>query len=99
MIPGMMYEVSNTAPGAFGGTLQGRMQCPLCGESDRIDIEASIWVRVIGDTVDADKSAVGFAPEWDLEFAARCDHCGHVATVADFQRPRKMTETAAGVAA
>jgi hypothetical protein len=98
MIPGMMYEVGNTPPGTFDATLQGRMWCPLCGESDRIDIEASIWVRVIGNTVDAQKSGVGFAPKWDLEFAAHCDHCGHIARVADFQRPRK-TGKAAGVAA
>ena len=96
MIPGMMHKVSNTPSAAFCGTLQGRMRCPLCGESDRIDIQASIWVRVIGDTIDAERSAVGFAPEWEHDFAARCDHCGHVCTVADFQRPQEM---AAGVAA
>ncbi|TXM96396.1 hypothetical protein FV242_33685 [Methylobacterium sp. WL64] len=59
------------------------MACPACGSADRIDIAATVWVRVTPDGTDPDNAENG-----DHEFTpaspAMCSGCGHRGTVAEF---------------
>lgn len=60
------------------------MRCPKCGADDRIDIQASIWVRLTADGTDADESDDG-GHEYDRESPAHCRACDHAGHVADFE--------------
>lgn len=59
------------------------MRCPKCGDEHKIDIQASLWVRVTSDGTDADASGNG-DHEFTPESPAVCGSCGHSATVAAF---------------
>lgn len=59
------------------------MKCPSCGESERIDIAATVWVRLTDDGTDADASHSG-DHEWGDDSPARCNDCDHVGTVKTF---------------
>jgi len=58
------------------------MRCPKCGESDSIEIEAKIWVRLMHDGTD---EVQGGCTEWDDDSLARCDHCDYEGKVKDFE--------------
>ena len=60
------------------------MQCPKCGESDRIDVYTRIWVRLTKDGTDADASEDG-THEWDDADRADCIACGHSGKVFTFR--------------
>lgn len=59
------------------------MFCPSCGQSDEIDISATVDVRLTIDGTDADASSDG-SHNWDDDTPCSCANCGHSATVADF---------------
>jgi len=69
------------------------MKCPKCGGEDRIDIAATVWVRLTSDGTDADLAADG-GHFWEDDSAARCVACDHQGTVKDFETPLvvQMTE-------
>jgi hypothetical protein len=59
------------------------LRCPHCGNTDRIDICAEVWIRVTRDGTDADASREGdhhFTPD----SIAQCG-CGHFAKLRDFE--------------
>lgn len=59
------------------------MRCPHCGDTEQIDLQASVWIRVCADGTDADASGCG-DHEFTPESTASCGACGHLATVAAF---------------
>lgn len=63
---------------------QFEMVCPECGESDEIDIAATVWVRLCADGTAPDEAEDG-DHTWDDASPCKCVGCGHVATVADFE--------------
>jgi hypothetical protein len=60
------------------------MRCPKCGADDRIDIAATVFVRLTSDGTDADESKIG-DHEWDNDSLAVCYACGFSVTVRDFE--------------
>ena len=60
-----------------------RLSCPQCGNDDKLDINANIWVRLTDDGTDADLAA-SHAHEWDDASHIRCVSCGHSGKVGDF---------------
>lgn len=60
------------------------MTCPACGKDDGIDVAATVWTRLVQDGADL-TLARDTSQEWTDESAAKCDNCGHVATVAAFK--------------
>ena len=62
------------------------MKCPACGESDRIDVAATVFVRLCQDGTDIFAAANG-DHEWTDTSAAHCGSCGHPGTVASFTEP------------
>jgi hypothetical protein len=59
------------------------MSCPKCGSGERIDIAATVWVRLTPDGTDADLAADG-GHFWEDDSAGRCVACDHQGTVRDF---------------
>ena len=62
------------------------MKCPACGNSDRIDVAATVFVRLCRDGTDIFAAANG-DHEWTDTSAAHCIRCGHAGTVASFTDP------------
>ena len=62
------------------------MTCPNCGDSDHIEIEAKVWVRLTSDGTDADEAKSGYGHEWDDDSPAICQACGHQGTVLSFDK-------------
>jgi ribosomal protein S27E len=60
------------------------MRCPNCGNEDRLDIQASVWIRVCEDGTDAD-SAGDENREYHPRSPAQCGACGHYGTVREFE--------------
>ena len=60
------------------------MRCPKCGDASRIDVAATVWVRLTSDGTDADESAEG-SHDWDDDSRARCNACDHEGAVKEFQ--------------
>ncbi len=60
------------------------MRCPKCGDEDRIDIQASVWLRVCEDGTDADASRDG-PHDFTPESPAVCSACGHWGSVKSFE--------------
>jgi hypothetical protein len=50
------------------------LRCPRCRDQNRIDILASIWVRLMEDGTDADASDDG-DHEWSSQSAVVCGAC------------------------
>ncbi len=59
------------------------LRCPQCGDQDRIDILAELWVRVTDDGTDADASGNGDIT-YTPKSTAQCGSCGHTARLAYF---------------
>ena len=59
------------------------LRCPECGDQDRIDILAELWVRVTDNGTNADASCDG-AHFYTPKSTAQCARCAYWATVADF---------------
>jgi hypothetical protein len=55
------------------------LRCPKCGDQDRIDILAELWVRV----TDADASGDG-EHTYTPKSTALCGSCGHSARLYHF---------------
>ena len=73
-------------------------KCPKCGNEDRIDIHAAMWVRLTSDGTDADTSACG-EHVWCGDSMAACRACDYNGTVKDFEKaeplppdPEKMND-------
>lgn len=49
--------------------------CPECYRSDRIEIAATVWVRLTPDGSAADEATYGTGHEWTEDSEARCDAC------------------------
>ena len=60
------------------------MRCPNCGNEDRLDIQAIVWIRVCEDGTDAD-SAGDENREYHPRSPAQCGACGHYGTVREFE--------------
>jgi ssDNA-binding Zn-finger/Zn-ribbon topoisomerase 1 len=60
------------------------MRCPKCGDEDRLDIQATVWIRVCEDGTDADASRDG-THDYEPGSIARCDACGCCDTVREFE--------------
>jgi len=59
------------------------MRCPRCGASDRIDIAATVWIRLCPGGTDVTAAENG-DHEWDTGSLACCHSCGHSGTVREF---------------
>jgi hypothetical protein len=62
------------------------MKCPRCGSSNRIDVAATVFVRLCQDGTDVFAAANG-DHEWTDTSAVQCGSCGHAGTVASFSEP------------
>jgi len=62
------------------------MRCPQCGDETKIDIAATVWVRVCRDGTDADASRDG-DHTYEPGSPAHCGHCGFHGTVEKFEQP------------
>jgi hypothetical protein len=62
------------------------MKCPSCGLSDRIDVAATVFVRLCRDGTDVFAADNG-DHEWTDTSAAHCGGCLHAGTVASFTEP------------
>jgi len=62
------------------------MECPKCGESNRIDVAATVWVRLCRNGTDVFEAANG-DHEWSDTSAAYCAGCGQHGTVSSFTHP------------
>ena len=60
------------------------MRCPKCGNEDRLDIQATVWIRVCEDGTDADASRDG-THDYEPGNPAQCAACGHCGTVRQFE--------------
>lgn len=60
------------------------MRCPQCGDDSRIDVVASVNVRLTHDGTDADEAQGDCSHEWGDDSMATCNACDHVGTVKDF---------------
>jgi hypothetical protein len=70
-----------TQPGNAWG-----LRCPQCGADDKIDVAATVWIRLCPDGIDVTAAANG-DHEWDGSHLEVCDACGHSATVRAFEPP------------
>ena len=61
------------------------MACPNCGDFLRIDVAATVFVRLCRDGTDIFAPANG-DHEWTGTSAAHCGTCGHDGTVASFTK-------------
>jgi hypothetical protein len=75
------------------------LRCPKCGNSDEIDVSASIWARVTDQGTDPDLAKDG-SHEWDDDSPARCAACGHSGKMTSFRQDEYMAHfrTTAGPA-
>ena len=60
------------------------LRCPQCGADDRIDIAATVWLRVTCDGTDADASANG-DHEYTPKSLAACAACGYSGRLSKFE--------------
>jgi hypothetical protein len=60
------------------------MRCPNCGNEDRLDIQATVWIRVCEDGTDADTSRDG-SQYYEPRSPAQCGACDHFGTVRQFE--------------
>ena len=60
------------------------MRCPKCGDEDRLDIQATIWIRVYEDGTDADAAGDG-NHDYEPSSPALCGACGYWGTVRQFE--------------
>jgi hypothetical protein len=60
------------------------MRCPKCGDEDKLDIQASTWLRVCDDGFDDDVPNCG-GHEYQQMNPAICRACNHVGTLSEFQ--------------
>jgi xylose isomerase len=72
--------MSDDLHNAFG------MKCPHCGSSNRIDVAATVWVRLCKNGTDSFGAENG-DHEWTDTSAALCASCDHSGTVASFTEP------------
>lgn len=56
------------------------MVCPKCGRSDKLDVAATVWVRLTDDGTYDTLSQDG-STEWDDDSACVCAACGWRGTV------------------
>lgn len=66
------------------------MACPHCGSSNRIDVAATVWVRLCRDGTDIFEAANG-DQEWTDNSATYCGGCGEGGTVASFTKTGSAT--------
>lgn len=74
-----------------------RFACPQCGDTEQIDIVATVWVRLIQDSpdnieTDSDATEDG-SHEWDSNSEAKCGACGRVGIVEDFDGEESKVTT------
>jgi hypothetical protein len=63
------------------------MACPNCGDDERIDIAAIVWVRLCPDGTDITEADNG-DHEWTNKSKAVCCTCGHTSSVGKFTEAR-----------
>ena len=61
------------------------MRCPKCGDEDRLDIQATVWIWVCEDGTDADASGDELH-DYEPDSPAQCPACGHFGTVRLFEQ-------------
>ena len=59
------------------------IRCPKCDSDNRLDVAASVLVRLTADGTVADESANG-SHEWDRGSVIFCRECGHHGLVGEF---------------
>ncbi len=59
------------------------IRCPECGDQDRLDILAEVWLRVTEDGTDADASSDGHH-DYTPKNLTHCNACGHTARLSEF---------------
>lgn len=74
-----------------GGSFFG-LACPDCGRSDRLDVAAKIFVRIVGDVASADsetdaEQALDTSHDWDNDSGIACRACGFWGLVGDCRIP------------
>ncbi|MCW6512517.1 hypothetical protein [Lichenifustis flavocetrariae] len=60
------------------------LSCMKCGDTDEIDIEATVWIRVTEDGTDADAGSDGHH-EYTPRSMASCGSCGHTERLYAFE--------------
>ena len=75
------------------------IHCPQCQRADRIDIAATLWVRLLADGTDADESRDG-SHEYDPRSTATCAACGYSGRLSSFpdDLPEELTTAIVEVA-
>jgi hypothetical protein len=75
------------------------LRCPKCGNTDEIDVSASVWTRLTDEGTDTDL-AKDCGHEWGDDSSARCAACGHFGKVTGFRQDEYMAHfrTTAGPA-
>lgn len=64
--------------------------CPKCGKADRIEVAATVWVRLTSDGSDADDT-MNSDHEYDDDSDAVCGHCDYRGKLASFKRLKTYT--------
>ena len=60
------------------------LKCPVCKDSDNIDISVTVWARIFDDGTDVDASHDG-SVIWENTNPCYCAACQHLGIVSDFQ--------------
>ena len=60
------------------------LACPECGCDDRLDVEATLMIRLTEDGSDADLSEDG-GQIWDNDSSCICNACGFRGKVSSFR--------------
>lgn len=60
------------------------VRCSECGDSDQLDVAATLWIRLTRNGSDADASFDG-SHEWDDKSEIICNACNHTGTVGEFR--------------
>ena len=59
-------------------------RCPKCGNTDQLDVAATVWLRLTDDGTDADASENGGNHEYGEKNLTSCCACGHSGRLSSF---------------
>jgi hypothetical protein len=60
------------------------IRCPACGNTDQLDVQAHVWLRITADGTDADASGIG-DHEYTPDSFTVCGAYGHTGELEEFE--------------